>query len=530
MGKKSHLKISRKIIQTVFFLVVLLVVISHSLEEAGITIPFLQGASLHSICPFGGVVTIYQYITAGTFVQKIHEASFYLMIIVFFTAIIAGPIFCGWICPFGTFQEWIGIIGKKIFKKKYNNFLPKKIDSVLRYLRYLILIWVIVMTAVSATLIFASYDPYYALFNFWTGEVAITGFISLGVIIVLSLFVERPFCKYACPYGALLGLTNSFRIFSIRRNKKSCISCNACNHVCPMNIEIANKTIIRNHQCISCLACTSEQVCPIESTLELNIKEPINTNKNKLVNLNSKKLSIMITVIIFGGIIILMAMNLWKTESSKVPIKIESGEFAGMADPGDIRGSYTFEDVENNFNVPSDILSQAFALDTSVKDAKEYKAKDLELIYEGITDIDGEVGTDSVRLFVSLYLGMPYEAETTTLLPNPALNILKDKDLISNDMFLLLKERSVSPSFIETKDIIENVEDADISENTIDMEIKGKTTFNDLINWGLTKTQIEKILGYPINSTSQTIRDFAIEKNIEFSDYRTEFQSLLDSQ
>ena len=95
-----------------------------------------------------------------------------------------------------------------------------KADRVLRYLRYGVLAWVLWATATSAKLIFAEYDPYYALFNFWTGEVAVTAFIALAAVVVLSLFIERPFCKYACPYGALLGLTNLFRPFSIRRKRK----------------------------------------------------------------------------------------------------------------------------------------------------------------------------------------------------------------------------------------------------------------------------------------------------------------------
>ena len=274
MKKRSSVKLIRTAVQIVFFLLVFLVVIGHSLEESGISIPFLKGASLHAICPVGGVVTIYQYITAGTFVQKIHEASFYLMIIVFITAIIAGPIFCGWVCPFGSFQEWISYIGKKIFPRKYNHMIPKRLDSVLRYLRYGVLLWVLVMTAVSAKLVFSDFDPYYALFNFWTGEVAITGFIALALVIFLSLFVERPFCKYACPYGALLGITNLFRIFSIRRNPNTCISCGKCDSACPMNIEVSNKSKIMDHQCISCLECTSEAACPIAATLELNTSQP----------------------------------------------------------------------------------------------------------------------------------------------------------------------------------------------------------------------------------------------------------------
>ena len=169
--------------------------------------------------------------------------------------------------PFGTFQEWIGRIGKSIFKKRYNRCIPAKLDGILRYLRYIVLAWVIYMTAVSGQLMFADIDPYFALFNFWSSEVAIGGIIVLLVVMLLSLFVERPWCKYACPYGAVLGITNKFRIFKIKRNESTCINCSLCSKRCPMNIDVAGKGVIKDHQCISCLECTSEAVCPVAETV-----------------------------------------------------------------------------------------------------------------------------------------------------------------------------------------------------------------------------------------------------------------------
>ncbi|MCF7945210.1 MAG: 4Fe-4S binding protein [Spirochaetia bacterium] len=266
---RSATKISRLRlgVQIFFFLIVTLVILAHTLEETGRTIPLFSGASLHAVCPFGGVVTLYNLISDGTYIQKIHPSSILLMIFVAATAVLIGPFFCGWMCPFGSFQEWIGRIGKRIFKKRYNHFVPKQLDKLLRYLRYAVLIWVLVMTAVTAKLVFEAYDPYYALFNFWTGEVAITGFIALGLVVLLTLFVERPFCKYACPYGAVLGIFNFFRIFALRRNEQTCINCKICDKVCPMNIEVSSKSTIRDHQCISCYACTSEASCPVDDTV-----------------------------------------------------------------------------------------------------------------------------------------------------------------------------------------------------------------------------------------------------------------------
>jgi len=247
------------------------------------------------------------------------------------------------------------------------------------------------------------------------------------------------------------------------------------------------------------------------------------------MKLNAKRTAAVLVVIILGGILILMVSGLWITESSKVPVLISEGEFAGMADPGDIRGSYTFGDIENSFDVPSTILAQAFALDTSEKNAKDYKAKDLEIFYEDL-DIDGEVGTDSVRLFVALYLGMSYEAEETSLLPNPAVNILREKGVLSDELFQSLKAKSVSPAaVVELSDAstvgISQVHSSDSDE----MLIKGKTTFANLLDWGMTKTQIEEIIGKPYGSKSQTVRDFSLENDVEFSEFKDAMQKILDT-
>ncbi len=94
-------------LQILFFGIVGSVSLGQWLEAQGTGVSWLSTACFHAICPFGGVVSIYQLVTAGGFVQKIDQSAFILMYIAFALAIIAGPAFCGWICPMGSFQEWL---------------------------------------------------------------------------------------------------------------------------------------------------------------------------------------------------------------------------------------------------------------------------------------------------------------------------------------------------------------------------------------------------------------------------------------
>lgn len=257
----------RKIVQLFFFVLIALLSLNHTLVESGSGIPFLASASLHALCPFGGVVSLYQFFASGTLVQKIHDSSMVLMGIVFLMAILFGPVFCGWVCPLGTIQEWFSSLGRKRLRGRFNQFVPQKLDKYLRYLRYLVLAWVLYMTAATGQLVFAAYDPYHALFNLWSSEVAVSGVVILAITLGLSFFVERPWCKYACPYGAILGLTNLFRVFGIRRRASTCKADGACSIMCPMNIPVDQVNVVRDHQCISCLECTSEAVCPVAKTV-----------------------------------------------------------------------------------------------------------------------------------------------------------------------------------------------------------------------------------------------------------------------
>ncbi|SHH76283.1 4Fe-4S binding protein [Clostridium grantii] len=269
MNKRKKIRL---ISQIFFFALVGLISLNHYLVETGSTIPFIGSASLHAICPYGGVETFVALIQYGVFVKKIHTSSLVITSIILVLAVIVGPVVCSYMCPLGSIQEWIGRIGKKIFGKRYNTFVPRKVDEILRFARYFVLIFTVYVTTNSLRLLFLEIDPYYALFNFWTGEATIGGIIVLLIILISTLFIERPWCKYACPFGALVGISNLFSIFKIKRNNGTCINCKKCDLVCPMNIQVSATEVVKDHQCIRCGECTSEVLCPIDNTVELRIQ------------------------------------------------------------------------------------------------------------------------------------------------------------------------------------------------------------------------------------------------------------------
>jgi len=258
----------RYVLQIFFFAFIGMLAVNHVLSESNVTLfPFLPNVSLHAVCPFGGVESIIGLITAGTLVPKLQLSTLVISALVLILTLIFGSVFCSFVCPLGTIQEWVGKLGKKIFKRRYNTFVPQKLHNILKYLRYVVLILTIMLTFNAGRLIFADVDPYYAMYHFFTDEVTIGSLVVLGVVLIGSLFIERPWCKYACPYGAVLGLVSKISIFKIKRKTSACNNCTLCDRNCPMNIEISKKKTINDSLCIKCMDCVEDDVCSKDSMI-----------------------------------------------------------------------------------------------------------------------------------------------------------------------------------------------------------------------------------------------------------------------
>lgn len=240
------------------------------------------------------------------------------------------------------------------------------------------------------------------------------------------------------------------------------------------------------------------------------------------MKLNSKIIGIILIVVLFGGIGITKALDLWHTETTKEPAKIKSGEFAGENDPADIRGSYTFGDINDSFDIPVEDLAKAFGIN-NIENIESFSVKELENIYANLGE-NIEIGTASVRYFTALYLNLPYKIDEEVYLPEPAVNMLKMQNKINEEMDIYLSTHTVDISNIKA----ENNSAEHILDDAEEKKVKGNTTFKEVLDWGVTEEAIQSIINEKLPNVVMTIKDYCAEKEIEFSIVKTAIQEKID--
>ena len=240
------------------------------------------------------------------------------------------------------------------------------------------------------------------------------------------------------------------------------------------------------------------------------------------MKLKSKHLVPLILVIFVAGIAGTMAFNLWRTEGSKIPAKFKTGEHEGEYNPADIRGSYTFSNISENFKIPLEDLGKAFGLD-GIENVAEFQCKELKVLYP--EPEEGEIGTDSAKLFVALYTGLPHTPEETTRLPTPALSVLREK--LSETQLEEVKKIIINLSASKP---VSSQETAAEQAGDQDRGVRGNTTFGELRDWKLAKEDIEHVLGIPMGKPGVTVRDHCTANEIEFGEVKTALQALVDAK
>lgn len=215
-------------------------------------------------CPIGSLQAV-----IGTIK---YNMSLYVLGFISLFGIIGGRFVCGWLCPFGLIQDLLYKIPLKKIK------INKTVNNTFRYLKYIILILFVIVFPMFLTNEFGISPPYFCEYICPVG--ALEGGIPLVslnkplrnavgllfswkifilvLIVILSILIYRPFCRYICPLGAFYSFFNKISFYKYEVDESNCINCGACEKKCKMDIVILKNT--NNPECIRCGECI--KACP----------------------------------------------------------------------------------------------------------------------------------------------------------------------------------------------------------------------------------------------------------------------------
>ena len=312
--------------------------------------------SVHALCPLGGLENFWSFLTTGANIQKIFAGTMTLFFFTLVFALIFGRAFCGNLCAFGFLQELLG----KISRKKLR--VPAKLDKALRLLKYVALALITLTAWITLKLWISPYDPYAAFAHIWTGPELLSenliGLILLIVVVVGSVFIDRFFCRYLCPAGALYGILA--KISPLKVKHSACVMCCKCSKVCPMGIDVAHMDVVNSPECIACgeciRACPSKDK-PLKFTFAGRVIKPI--------------AFLLVTVLVFfGSFLTFDAMGLMKLTTPTVEAVQAGGVPLSLKE---LKGSMTIGEGAAYVGMDIKAFREMMEIPESVPDGTKFK-------------------------------------------------------------------------------------------------------------------------------------------------------------
>ncbi len=207
-------------------------------------------------------------------VPRMHTAGMFLLISFLAASLLMKKAFCSWLCPVGTLSEALWKLGREMLGGR-NLVLPRWADIPLRSLKYILLglfLYAVGSMSVQSIDFFLS-GPYgtiadVKMLNFFR-YLSTGGALFIGFLLIASVFVQNAWCRYLCPYGALMGVVSLLSPARIRRSESACIDCGKCAKACPAVLPVDKLVQIRSAECMNCLECVA--VCPSEGALALRV-------------------------------------------------------------------------------------------------------------------------------------------------------------------------------------------------------------------------------------------------------------------
>jgi len=263
------------------------------------------------------------------------------------------------------------------------------------------------------------------------------------------------------------------------------------------------------------------------------------------MGIRSKTLGAIIAVMIFGGIMGASALGLWNTRRGGTAANLQlsqllgEGAGTGAYAPADIRGNFRFGEISELFGIPLEILARAFDLPADV-DPASFKNQDFGSIYPEFGG-EQEIGNGSIKWLVALYTGLPFafeDDEEATYLLRPAVDILMSQADLTEEQIAYLEAHCIdmgteSSELGTPEDPPQPNEDAEGAAEEAErkqdaMLVAGKTTFADLLEWGVPSEKVEAIIGTEMPNDQTLVKDHCSEEGLPFAAIKADLQVEID--
>ncbi len=267
-------------IQMVFFIVIVWIGFEfygfvRYLETGGESGYFSRPPGVEGFLPISALMSLKYWLLTGVF-NDIHPSGLVILLLILVLGIFLKKSFCSYICPVGLISESMWQLGQKIFKKNIR--LWRWLDYPLRSLKYLLLIfflWAVLVQMDVFSLRQFIYSPYnkvadIKMLYFFTNIDAFALW-TLVILFALSIIIKNFWCRYLCPYGALLGFLSMFSPVKVTRNEETCTDCEACTDACPHSIKVHTHLRVISDECTACTLCVD--ACPEKDTLDLKVSQ-----------------------------------------------------------------------------------------------------------------------------------------------------------------------------------------------------------------------------------------------------------------
>ncbi len=268
---------ARLVVQTIFALVCVLLAIQFGrflhAARAGVEPLPTRPPGVEGFLPISGLMGALDWIYQGT-LNAIHPAATMLLLIFIALSFLLRKSFCSWICPMGLLSETLARVGQRLFGRNFRP--PRWVDVPLRGLKYLLLgFFLVSIFGMGANGLREFIESPYncvsdAKMYLFFERPGSTAAVVLLVLAAASVLVQGAWCRFLCPYGALLGLFSWMSPVKIRRDPETCIDCGRCDKVCMARLPVSKKIRTMSVECTGCLDCVAS--CPVGPALTVGTR------------------------------------------------------------------------------------------------------------------------------------------------------------------------------------------------------------------------------------------------------------------